>query len=100
MTSLQQQQKAERGEKTAENIRYGQTISEEGMGGKTTGAGGSANRGKSGSHVIFSNHSEVAEAYLQMDSDQQIHKEEQTMLKSPGAARAMGQDLALGHRGF
>ena len=45
MTAQQEQHKAERGEKTAENVRYGQTISEEGMGGKTTEAGGSANQG-------------------------------------------------------
>lgn len=44
VTSQQEQQKAERGKKTAENARYGQTISEEGMGGKTTEAGGSANQ--------------------------------------------------------
>lgn len=41
----QEQNKAARGAKTAENIRYGQTISEGGMGGKTTEAGGSANQG-------------------------------------------------------
>ncbi|KAL8919334.1 MAG: hypothetical protein Q9208_006833 [Pyrenodesmia sp. 3 TL-2023] len=41
----QEQDKAARGAKTAENIRYGQTISEGGMGGKTTEAGGSANQG-------------------------------------------------------
>jgi hypothetical protein len=35
-------QKAERGEKTAENIRYGQAISESGVGGFTTGSEGSA----------------------------------------------------------
>ncbi|KAL9138064.1 MAG: hypothetical protein Q9175_000717 [Cornicularia normoerica] len=44
VTSQQKQQKAEREGKTAENVRYGQTISEEGMGGKTTEAGGSANQ--------------------------------------------------------
>ncbi|KAF6237878.1 hypothetical protein HO173_004079 [Letharia columbiana] len=44
VTSQQEQQKAERGAKTAENVRYGQTISEGGMGGKTTEAGGSANQ--------------------------------------------------------
>ena len=48
MTAHQAQQKAERGEKTAENARYGQAISEEGMGGMTTEARGSANQGKSG----------------------------------------------------
>ena len=53
VTSQQEQQKAERGEKKAENVRYGQTISEQGMGGKTTEAGGSANRGKGGLHVMF-----------------------------------------------
>jgi hypothetical protein len=35
-------QKAERGEKTAENIRYGQSISESGVGGFTTTSSGSA----------------------------------------------------------
>ncbi|KAL2040989.1 hypothetical protein N7G274_006447 [Stereocaulon virgatum] len=43
--SEQAKQQAERREKTAENVRYGQTISEGGMGGKTTEAGGSANQG-------------------------------------------------------
>ncbi len=43
----QKHDKAVRGAKTAENTRYGQTISEEGMGGKTTEAGGSANQGSS-----------------------------------------------------
>ena len=35
-TAENTQRQAERGEKTAENIRYGQTISEGGMGGMTT----------------------------------------------------------------
>lgn len=35
----------ERGEQTAENIRYGQKLSEEGMGGQTTGQQGQANQG-------------------------------------------------------
>ena len=35
-------QKAERGEKTAENIRYGQAISESGVGGFTSTSSGSA----------------------------------------------------------
>ncbi|KAL8991379.1 MAG: hypothetical protein Q9177_000191 [Variospora cf. flavescens] len=43
----QEQSKADRGVRTAENIRYGQTISEGGMGGMTTEAGGSANQGSS-----------------------------------------------------
>ena len=43
--SEQEQAKAERGERTAENVRYGQAISEQGMGGKTTTSGGSANQG-------------------------------------------------------
>ena len=38
-TAEAKQQRAERGEKTAENIRYGQTISEGGMSGFTTGQG-------------------------------------------------------------
>lgn len=41
----QELEKADRRERTAENVRYGQTISEGGMGGKTTEAGGSANQG-------------------------------------------------------
>ena len=36
----------EKGEKTAENIRYGQNISESGMGGKTTEVKGEAQQGK------------------------------------------------------
>ena len=48
-------------------MRYGQTISEEGVGGKTTEAGGSANRGK-WSHVC--NDSKDAEVCLQTDSGQ------------------------------
>ncbi|KAI4131285.1 MAG: hypothetical protein LQ338_001310 [Usnochroma carphineum] len=40
----QEQDKTQRGARTAENIRYGQAISEGGMGGKTTEAGGSANQ--------------------------------------------------------
>ena len=43
--SQQQAQKAERGEKTAENIRYGEALSEHGMGGETTGNSGRANQG-------------------------------------------------------
>lgn len=43
----QEQDKTQRGARTAENIRYGQAISEGGMGGKTTEAGGSANQGLS-----------------------------------------------------
>ncbi|KAL8759191.1 MAG: hypothetical protein Q9199_000949 [Rusavskia elegans] len=45
----QEQDKADRGARTAENVRYGQTISEGGMGGKTTEAGGTANQGGFGS---------------------------------------------------
>lgn len=45
--SQEQQGKAERGNKTAENVRYGQAISEQGIGGKTPEEGGEANRGKS-----------------------------------------------------
>lgn len=37
-------EKAERGEKTAENIRYGQGISETGMGGFTTTSSGGADK--------------------------------------------------------
>jgi hypothetical protein len=38
------EQQAERGKRTAENIRYGQTISEGGMGGKTSGQQGEADK--------------------------------------------------------
>lgn len=100
MTSQQEQQKAERGEKTAENVRYGQTISEEGIGGKTTEAGGSANQGKCGSHVIHCDRSGNFDACLQTGSEQQMHREKQKMLKSPGRTRAMGQDLVSGHEVF
>lgn len=41
-TDAAKQQAAERGEQTAENIRYGQTISEGGMSGFTTGQQGEA----------------------------------------------------------
>lgn len=40
----QEQDKADGGAQTAENVRYGQNMSEGGMGGKTTEAGGSANQ--------------------------------------------------------
>ena len=43
--SQQQSQNAERGAKTAENVRYGQAVSEGGMGGETTESSGSANQG-------------------------------------------------------
>jgi len=36
--------KAEQGERTAENVRYGQNVSESGMGGQTTGMEGEANQ--------------------------------------------------------
>ena len=39
------QQKRERGEQTAENIRYGEAISEHGFGGETVGNSGEANQG-------------------------------------------------------
>jgi hypothetical protein len=38
------QQKQERGEQTAENIRYGEAISEHGFGGETIGNTGEANQ--------------------------------------------------------
>ncbi|KAL8736334.1 MAG: hypothetical protein Q9181_002488 [Wetmoreana brouardii] len=49
VTEQQEQDKAEKGARTAENVGYGQNISEAGMGGKTTEAGGSANQGGYGS---------------------------------------------------
>ena len=78
-------------------MRYGQTISEEGMGGKTTEAGGSANQGKR-EHVVFCNDSKDAEVCSQTDSGQQIHRGEQKTLKNQGGTRGMGQALVLEHR--
>lgn len=70
------------------------------MGGKTTEAGGSANQGRSGLHVICYDARKTAEACLQTDLDHWAHREKQKMLKSPGGTRATGQDLALEHRVF
>ena len=63
VTSQQEQQKTERGEKTAENVRYGQTVSEQGMGGKTTEAGGSANQGEGGLRMMFCDQGGNAKQY-------------------------------------
>ena len=41
----QEEDKSEKGAKAAENIRYGENISESGMGGMTTEAQGSVNQG-------------------------------------------------------
>ena len=41
----QEEEKSEKGAKAAENIRYGENISESGMGGMTTEAQGSVNQG-------------------------------------------------------
>ena len=46
-TSQMQQERTERGEKTAENIRYGESISEHGFGGETTTNSGEATQGNS-----------------------------------------------------
>ena len=43
-----QKEKAEKGEKTAENIRYGEAISEHGFGGETVGNSGSVGGGTEG----------------------------------------------------
>ena len=43
--SQQEEQKSDQGTKASENIRYGQNISESGMGGMTTEAQGNANQG-------------------------------------------------------
>lgn len=45
-TSQMQQKSTERGEKTAENVRYGESISEHGFGGETTTNSGEATQGK------------------------------------------------------
>jgi hypothetical protein len=42
-----EKEKRERGEKTAENIRYGEAISEHGFGGETIGNEGEVNQGSS-----------------------------------------------------
>lgn len=75
VTSPKEQQKAERAEKMAENVRYGQTISEGGMGDKATKDGGSTNQGKGGLYVIFYNDNEDAEACLQTGLEQQMHRD-------------------------
>ena len=80
-------------------MRYGQTISEEGMGGKTTEAGGSANQGKRG-HVVLCNDSKDVEVCSQTDLGQQIHRGEQKTLKNRGGTRVMGPALVLDHRIF
>ena len=69
------------------------------MGGKTTEAGGSANRGKRG-HVVLCNDSKDADVCSQTDLGQQVHRGEQTTLENQGWTRAMGQALVLGHRIF
>jgi len=56
----QQQQKSERGEKTAENIRYGESISEHGFGGQTTGNSGQANQDTGYGSTKFHDSSEDA----------------------------------------
>lgn len=53
---------AERGQKTAENIRYGQTISEGGVSGFTTGQGGSASQGGYGRLVDEAEDTDAAKA--------------------------------------
>lgn len=45
MQGQQEQANAEKGEKTGENVRYGQAISEGGFGGKTAENSGGANQG-------------------------------------------------------
>ena len=45
MPSQQEQEKSKRGNKTAENTRYGEAISEHGFGGETTTSSGGANQG-------------------------------------------------------
>ena len=96
VSSQQQQHKVQRGEKAAENVRYGQKISEEGMGGRTTEAGGNANQGKGGLYMMVFNDCGNTKTYFQTDSERQMHRKEQTALNVPGRNRAMGQDLALG----
>lgn len=48
----------------------------------------------------FCDDGKYAKACLQTDSEHRMHKKEQTMLKSPGGTKAMGQDLALAHKVF
>jgi hypothetical protein len=52
--------KAEEGEKTAEKIRYGQALSENGMGGQTTGLG-QANSSSAGSKAQKEDEDAVSE---------------------------------------
>lgn len=63
MDEQQEKAKAERGEKTAENVRYGQNISEGGMGGMTTDSQGGGNQGMrciSVSKALFLDTSDLA----------------------------------------
>lgn len=48
------EEKAERGQRLADNIRYGQQISEEGIGGKTTESEGTPNQGMDSSRAFAS----------------------------------------------
>ena len=47
-TTTEEKDKAARGEQTAENIRYGQAISEQGFGGTTVGNSGAADEVQEG----------------------------------------------------
>lgn len=46
ITSQKEHPNSERGNKTSENIRYGEAISEHGLGGETTTSGGEAKQGR------------------------------------------------------
>ncbi|KAG8531041.1 uncharacterized protein KY384_004398 [Bacidia gigantensis] len=61
VSSVQDAEKAEKGEKKAENIRYGQGISEGGMGGKTTESEGTGNQASSYGASKFQDDSQSAE---------------------------------------
>ncbi|THV69582.1 hypothetical protein D6D28_05794 [Aureobasidium pullulans] len=66
---------AEAGEKTAEKIRYGQSLSENGMGGQTTGSG-QANSGDAGSKAQEETEDAVSERQKSgYGGDKDMHRE-------------------------
>ncbi|KAL8927176.1 MAG: hypothetical protein Q9172_001500 [Xanthocarpia lactea] len=77
VTQQQEQNKADRGARTAENVRYGQAISEGGMGGKTTEAGGIANQGKENSSITIADRRST-EGYGSRDEHAGQHSAKET----------------------
>lgn len=90
-----------RGEKTAENVRYGEAISEHGMGGETTGLGGVG--GSQGVHPsIICDSDDIFIAGL--TAQKQIRLEERKRIRRSltrsivGRCKDMALARELGHR--